>query len=187
MGQFDNDQRTEAEGMAYLLPWLESRFPQFHVVPIRGQAPLCVTLQKTFGDIVMYRDDLETRTMETVEVKVERRTKTGSFFAETWSNNLINPGWVVKSEAVYLAYVFLEPEPVVYLMRMHDFKAWVRFNEWRLKRSEPKTNGNQKNQTVGVLVPINEIRADFKGPSAPFPFKEGARDWLESSLVGGIK
>lgn len=168
MNVFAKSLSVEREGMNLLIPALEAMWQGMYVVPLQGQSAPIVKLQQEFGDLLIFSKDPLKRHPQAAEVKVERRTPSGSFYAETWSNNLRNPGWVVNSHATYLIYVFLEPSPIAYVMDMPSFKGWVRDNERRLKVRRPDANREQLNETVGVLAPIDEVLADFKRTGARF-------------------
>ena len=97
-----------------------------------------------------------------VEVKGDRHGRRGNFFFELVSNlEKDTPGCFLYSTADLLVYVFLDKQEV-HALPMKDVRAWFlpRAKQYPLKSTKTKT-GHVVYTTVGAIVPVKEVLAQF--------------------------
>ena len=147
---FSDCQNVELAGLNILVPFLN----KFSTVP-----PQSITdehQQKTIGDLMCHFKNLgET----SVEVKIESRF-TGNLFIETWSNREWGtPGWLHTCQADLLVYYFLDEDRLVTC-------GMSALRHWCIGKADPhidqypvkQVKQNQRNDTVGTIVPICDLR-----------------------------
>lgn len=128
-----------------------------------GRARQPALLQRLIGDhIVPMRDG----TVSTVEVKTERR-HTGNLFLETWSNRTPDgefrrDGWLFTLRADTVLFFFLDAD-VCYATPLNRLRDWafIDGNMYRYpeRAAGMSVRGEQKNNTVGHPVPVDDMRA----------------------------
>lgn len=149
-----NCNQVEKSGLSLLTPFLQKKFSELAHLTDKGD-------QLTCGDFSGKRKGV----LEYVEVKTELKNPNGNFFLETWSNvRERRRGWMWNlTETSWLCYIFLEPFPVLYVVRFKPlqkwFKKWLDQEplHWGSSVSQRKTI--QENHTRGKLVPIEEVRS----------------------------
>lgn len=201
MNVFDRSKLVEAEAMLRLKPFLEETQGRF-VMTEKGK--LSRFLQETVGDILF--NDRRGR-LWGVEVKAEKRS-TGNLFLEIWSNRNLrdaqshadrgqNPGWMLKTRADLIFYLFLDTDHLVILNTFH-LKNWAfvqssdamteQRNGTRRSRAgriydfeqmSPKCD--QMNDTWGCVVPIATLVKEMRSP----PVIIRSVRQLELDLFGG--
>lgn len=116
--------------------------------------------QRTFGDLLYIRAGR----LFGAEVKTERKY-TGNLFAETYSNAMPTQyerrGWLVTlTGAMSYINVFLDRMAVFY-MKLPDLRKWLiddeRLRDFEMRLVRKSANGCQKNQTIGHLVPYEQL------------------------------
>ena len=168
MSAFHNCGKIEAEGEKVFLDVVASRFPSVAAFPLKESAWMTEEhkeavkdLQQRYGDyFVCHAAGPDFAAPAFVDLKVEQRF-TGNFFVETWSNYPVNPGWLSKSKATGIVYVFLRPEPSVFLFGLPAMRRYVAQNRGTLKEVIQRQH-EQNNETRGLLVPIEHATAAFR-------------------------
>lgn len=184
MNTFERCNLLAVRSQAELLPFLEQRGNRW-ILTDKGR--LGEFLQKTVGDVVL--NDQAGR-MWTVEMKAEGRF-TGNLFLEIWSNFNFRdygsyvgfgprPGWLLTMSADILFYHFPN-EDRLFTMSLPALQRWA-FCHQSANLSEPDARGKrsrlsgrvfdfrqveqsahqQKNQTVGAIVPIDVLKREMK-------------------------
>lgn len=186
MNSFERCSQLAARSLADLHPFLEETQGRY-VLTDKGR--LSRVFQETFGDLIF---NSANGTMHTVELKAEEKW-TGNLFLEIWSNfNFTNhesytalgptPGWLLKLNADLLFYHFLSHDKLV-ICSLPALQRWAFINKSR-NYSEPDARGErhqlagrvfdfrqrkqerhqQKNVTVGGLVPVKTLEAELSPP-----------------------
>jgi hypothetical protein len=143
---------VETEAMAILIPFIEQKSIRY-VLTNKGN--VSKELQKTCGDALINSDD---GTIWAIEIKAERRNKTGNFYLETWSNRKwYTVGWMFNLNTDILLYFFLE-DMLLYSIKFRDLRHWA-FVKGRIYdfQEKPQTKYSQLNDTWGRCVPIGVI------------------------------
>lgn len=159
MSSFDTTRAIEREAIKTLEPVLRKFCVQGQLVFIDHERHR-IELQK-YGDAIgTHRGS---RKSVTFEFKAEKRNAYGNLFLETWSNRrTFRPGWLVTSEADYLAYQFLE-ESQLFLIDLPKLKRWA-FGEGEQQgqlwayTERLQSKYEQHNDTWGRPVPISVLR-----------------------------
>jgi hypothetical protein len=170
MSRYSDSREVERLGRELLRPFIEEVSGGRYVRADCG--PLAEYLQQ-FGDTFLQTADRE---LISVEEKAERR-HTGNLFLETWSNRTNelrsyiykgdNPGWLFKSRAMLLAYVFLDRQLLCVgpMRQIKKFMLQPRFDDrgrqhppriWEFPEREQR-ECDQLNHTFGHLVPISYL------------------------------
>ena len=149
---------------------------QKRVMDFLMQYPQTVTIQDVSADPIYRAKDvdfiwrykhLDDIVLDAgVEVKGdERMVSTGNFFLETVSNDNKNtPGWLLYSEACFLAYVSM-PENLLYMMMMQELRKGVLDNRSNFREVSTSTQGAYGNilyRTKGLLVPKGILKIMMK-------------------------
>lgn len=176
MSAFTEGQSVEAESVRRLRSFLSHRCDDGRYVII-DKGPLAPIVQELCGDVCM---SIEGRTWF-AELKAEEK-HTGNIFFEVFSNRClssrddhaqygIKPGWGISNRADLLIYHFLDKD-IVYVMDFYRLKRWMFGSStphsfdgawWRYgARGHQRTQQKrfQRNETVGLLVPLIEIPRD---------------------------
>ena len=92
-----------------------------------------------------------------IEIKVDRYfSKSKNYFFENISNdNTGSPGCLLKSQADFIFYYFLNQE--VHIFRTTDVQRWMALNQTKFKRGIAK---NKHYNTQGMLVPRDLFSKD---------------------------
>lgn len=186
MSAFDQCSKVAARSLQLLDPFLQETHGRY-VLTDKGRHSRA--FQETFGDLIFNASDGR---MFTVELKAEERW-TGNLFLEIWSNcNFTpgesyrqygpNPGWLAKMNADLLFYHFVDQDRLV-ICSLPRLQHWS-FIAKSQNRSSVYPNGQtydlhgraydfrqrsqkqhqQKNITVGALVPIEVLRREMSPP-----------------------
>lgn len=184
MSAFHECSKLAARSLAELEPFFEQTGKRW-VLTDKGR--LGEFLQRTVGDVIL--NDQAGR-MWTVEMKAEARF-TGNLFLEIWSNfNFMEygsyvgygprPGWLLTMNADLLFYHFPAVDKL-FVMSLPALQRWAFCSPSR-NMSEPDGNGvrtrlsgrvfdfrqipqgahDQKNKTVGAVVPLGVLRREMK-------------------------
>ena len=133
-------QELEAKSIKRLLPMISNRFDE--IEPIESKLA-----QRYLGDYLAVKNDKA----YILEFKAEEK-HTGNLFIEIWSNEGVNQGWFRKCRADYIIYHFLD-NGKVYLIDLPEFKKQlIESNHRQVKQAKH----DQKNVSVGLLVPVSE-------------------------------
>jgi hypothetical protein len=171
MNAFEHNRGTEKKSHQEIVPLLMKLFNGRIVSTASGS--LSVQLQKTAGDYLAQKaasNDFLSREFHSDLIGIELKTEekhTGNLFIETWSNkSRWNPGWIYTSLADYLLYHFLDCG-VCYVLSMRALKQFC-FTTPNKSKSAGKLSDyreveqgkhNQKNDTWGRLVPVDDLKA----------------------------
>lgn len=183
MNAFREGQSVEAESLSRLRAYLAERCDDGRYVVIE-KGPLAPVIQRIAGDLCMSIDGKSWF----AELKAEER-HTGNIFVEIFSNRClstreqnaehgITPGWSITNRADILMYHFLDKD-VLYIIDFYRFKRWffgvgvddekqgawrrcdrtdgVSFPRYKLAVQRKRS---QRNETVGLLVPLLDIPQD---------------------------
>ena len=170
MNSFEHNKKMEIESLRTIVPLLTKSFNGRIVSTASGS--MSIELQKEAGDYlaqVANGNDFLSREFRSdvvgIELKVEGK-HTGNIFVETFSNKKFwTPGWISNCRADYMLYHFLDAS-VCYVINMWSLKKFCfttpgrrgtagrlfDYQEVKQKKHE------QKNDTWGRLVPINDLR-----------------------------
>lgn len=156
--------KVDREGVALMLPWLETR--GWHITNIDGNHQLL--LQKFWGDWLARR---EGGNFVTVELKTEQSHRHGNLFLEQWSNRrLLRPGWMYYCLADYLCYCFLD-ERVAYSVPLPALREWA-FTDCRIEAYAPKAMTKREGDAWGWCVPVTVLSQEVPGFEGPFTIVE---------------
>lgn len=180
MNAFGAACKVEEQSRKILLPYIASQSDRNHYVLI-DKSPLSRLLQEQVGDVFTNMNG----SLVSVELKAERK-HTGNLFCETWSNKNLknrdshsargsNPGWMVKSQADYLFYHFLDND-ALYIIPMFDLQAWAWSGAQKGKakkffdyREVEQGKYDQMNDTWGRLVPVEHLKSAIPDMRRVFP------------------
>jgi hypothetical protein len=167
MDAFRDACEIEAESLRQLVPWIESRAKDGHVVKT-AKGRLSKELQKRYGDLFAERKNGE---VVAIEIKAEEYQGWGNLYLETWSNlSRYTPGWMFTLDADVLLYHFLGGEngQELYSIAFHDLRRWAfkvmnrmgtQGRMWEYIGKEQKKR-KQLNDTWGRCVPIDVLKAE---------------------------
>ena len=136
-----------------------TRIVSSYIRHVTGNPPMSITeksLQTTIGDFVCQFAKLGITSME---LKTERRY-TGNLFVETWQNREWGtPGWLHTSRASLLWTYYIDADLLVGVS-LPSLRQWLlsRPNSHIDSYRQVQIDKDQKNDTVGVLVPIEHLR-----------------------------
>ena len=171
MNAFSAATAVDAEAWIVLKPYLDKLSDNRIVLLNKG--PLAKLLQEKQGDAIM--EAANTGNVISIELKTEEK-HTGNLFLEAWSNkclenyqywrsNGLNPGWMLKANADYIFYYFLNTDDL-YIIRTIALQRWAfgytgdkkehQANIYRYKE-KPQNKYSQLNKTTGWIVPIADI------------------------------
>ena len=163
MDSYQDCKRYEESKMVTILgligPDIDSR--DLIIQPIQ-----CVDEQKTHGDLRIRRKTDPEDQFKTVDVKSERRASLNMFF-EIWSNfrpyPFAKPGWGMELQANKIWYHF-DDAGVMASLDFRKLREWLFAprpgeNIARIHKYSqiPQTANQQKNETVGALVPFSAM------------------------------
>ena len=168
MNAFQKASIVEAESMRRLMPWLERRAKNGHLVTT-AKGRLSKELQTRYGDILL---DSEQRGLTAIECKAEKHQReTENLFLETWSNlSRFTPGWMLTLDADVLLYHFLDGYrgERLYAILFDDLRDWA-FRQintygyigklWECP-ARPQAQYDQMNDTWGRLAPIARLTTE---------------------------
>jgi len=165
---FESAQLIERESRRILEPLLERSSDGRFVYTDKGR--LAKEFQAHYGDVLI--QEKRGKEMLAIEMKAERRA-TGNLFLELWSNgSQYKLGWMFTNNADLLFYHFLDSDEM-YIIKLPDLKKWFWFGvgpvlrDGSTKKYQPgcfqfrhavQQSYEQKNDTWGVIVPVNTIR-----------------------------
>lgn len=159
MNAFDECRKTEQASLDALYPLLSQSFDGKLIATAKGW--LAADLQKMAGDYVAERNN----EVVGLEIKTEKR-HTGNLFIETWSNKSRNrEGWIFTTQADYVLYHF-QDRNVCYVLSMRRFRDFCFTSPSKYTgyagrlfdyREVPQAKHEQKNDTWGRLVPIDDL------------------------------
>lgn len=156
MSGFSQAQEVESDGMAVLLPFLRRHAHEGQFVTT-AKGRLSREFQLKYGDVFANDNNGNVRS---IEVKIERDYARNSknLFIETWSNKGFNRGWLYHCDADILWYYFLKTDDL-YVIDMQEFKKWAILDEnIERYREVVQRKYNQRNETCGRLIPVNDLR-----------------------------
>lgn len=159
MNAFVQGLAVEARSWDILEPYLKARsFDGRFVRTSKG--PLSLELQKSVGDVLV---NSSREHVTCIEVKAEEN-HTGNLFIERWSNrSRFTPGWFETLNTDLLWCHFLDKD-VVYEVPFVKLRQWMYWHEGRGKPLSNKFDHakqgkyDQKNDTWGYIVPLDELR-----------------------------
>jgi len=182
MNGFEKCGMLAARSLRDLAPFLEETHGRY-VLTEKGR--LARVFQEKYGDLIINNADGR---MYTIELKAEERW-TGNLFLEIWSNFNFRdtdsyvargptPGWLFKLNADLLFYHFPNEDKLV-IFSLPALQNWAFLHKSR-NLSEPdgrnerrqlagrvfdfrqvaQTKTEQKNRTVGGIVPLNILQKE---------------------------
>ena len=156
MGAFEDAKQVEARSLKILLPLLEAKAENGHLV-LTDKGRLSKELQKRYGDIFL---NGKGGGLQAIEIKAEESDLYDNFFLETWSNrSRLTVGWMITLRCDWLLYHFLEQDDLYFI----DFPAlqhWAfRENNIYAYQEKPQNKYKQMNDTWGRCVPHKIVRA----------------------------
>lgn len=205
MNAFERCSMLAARSLCDLRPFLLETQGRY-VLTDKGR--LSRVFQATFGDLIFNSRD---GGLYTVELKAEARW-TGNLFLEVWSNFNFsdrdsylthgpNPGWLMKLNADLLFYHFPNQDRLI-ILSLPALQKWA-FCRPSRNLSEPDSRGEQrrlsgrvfdfrqaeqtaheqKNTTVGALVPIAVLEKELSPPPKTVSVKQLRLDLFGSDAA----
>lgn len=188
MNSFDVCRGIERQGIAILMPWLQTRVYLGRAVLVY-KGTLAREFQARWGDAIFNTNEFEA---QTIEFKVEECHQHKNLFIEWWSNRSTKrKGWFRTLECDWLGSYFLK-EDILYLARFDAMKQWSdgpgqkggrRIEDFQLKCQNKYI---QHNDTWGYCVPARILMREVEGIRRRSPraeleaFREsGKRMWFD--------
>jgi len=158
MNEFEQAKLIERQSLKILDPLLDLVAYKGRWV-WNGKGRLAQELQISIGDVQLNTDSEH---IIAIELKAERDWSF-NFYLEAWSNRRIyRPGWMWTSNADFLFYHFLSSDDL-YCIDFQALKRWFHGCDhrsrppWCLWPHAEQGRYVQRNDTWGVLIPINEV------------------------------